>query len=84
MYDPTPETIPLRGGRLCLDFANTVDWHADATHVDADRTDVLTSPDALIRWGRRLELLSPRAGAATRLVARSVKLFRTPVAHKPL
>jgi predicted RNA-binding Zn ribbon-like protein len=66
MYDPTPETIPLRGGRLALDFANTVDWWHDATPADPDRTDVLTSPDNLARWGRRLDLVGPRSPTGDR------------------
>jgi predicted RNA-binding Zn ribbon-like protein len=66
MYDPTPETIPLRGGRLALDFANTVDWWDEATPAEPERTDVLTSPDNLAGWGRRLDLVGPRAAAGDR------------------
>jgi predicted RNA-binding Zn ribbon-like protein len=66
MYDPTPETIPLRGGRLALDFANTVDWSDAATPLDPARTDVLTSTDHLARWGRRLDLVAARGPAPDR------------------
>ena len=51
-----PETTPLRGGRLCLDFANTVDWTAAGMPLDED-TDVLRTPGELVRWGRRLGLV---------------------------
>jgi predicted RNA-binding Zn ribbon-like protein len=55
MRDATPEDIQLRGGALCLDFANSVDW-SDGEHFAPESTDVLREPDMLIRWGRRLEL----------------------------
>jgi predicted RNA-binding Zn ribbon-like protein len=54
MRQPTPETIKLMGGTLCLDFANSVDW-ADAGGPVAS-TDALTEPDALTRWARRMGL----------------------------
>jgi predicted RNA-binding Zn ribbon-like protein len=50
------ESTPLWGGRLSLDFANTVDWSAAEEPV-SPATDVLNTPDALARWGRRLGLL---------------------------
>jgi predicted RNA-binding Zn ribbon-like protein len=53
----TPETIPLWGGTLCLDFANSVDWSPGDEYVDADRTDVLRTGEMLARWGRRVGLL---------------------------
>jgi predicted RNA-binding Zn ribbon-like protein len=52
----TPESTPLWGGRLSLNFANTVDWSA-AEEPLSPATDVLHTPDALARWGRRLGLL---------------------------
>jgi predicted RNA-binding Zn ribbon-like protein len=52
----TPESTQLWGGRLCLDFANTVDWSA-ADQPVSPATEVLRTPDALARWGRRLGLL---------------------------
>ena len=54
----TPETIHLWGGRLCLDYANSVDWSHDDEHVDPEQTDVLRTEDMLGAWGRRLALLS--------------------------
>jgi Putative stress-induced transcription regulator len=54
--EPTPESTQLWGGRLCLDFANTVDWSA-ADEPLSPATDVLRTPDALARWGRRLGLV---------------------------
>jgi predicted RNA-binding Zn ribbon-like protein len=53
----TAENIPLRGGRLCLDFTNTVDWSADGEPLSA-ATDALRTPDELRRWGRRLGLVA--------------------------
>jgi predicted RNA-binding Zn ribbon-like protein len=55
----TPETIKLLGGRLCLDFANSVDWHDVGEPLPA--TDALTAPDSLERWARRLRLDEPGA-----------------------
>jgi predicted RNA-binding Zn ribbon-like protein len=52
----TPEDIQLWGGALCLDFANSVDWDEAGEHVAPDRTDVLASPDELVRWAARLGL----------------------------
>src|SRR4051794_19673642 len=63
MAKPTaPETIRLIGGRLCLDFANSVDWSEDDEPVAPEVTDALTTPDRLARWGERTGLL-PRGGA---------------------
>src|SRR6185436_492970 len=53
----TPESLPLRGGRLCLDFANTVDWTADGEPLPGGRTEALATPRELVRWGQRLELV---------------------------
>ena len=48
----TPETITLHGGRLCLDFANSVDWTAD--HVPIGVEEGIADAGELGRWGRRL------------------------------
>ena len=48
----TPETIRLYGGRLCLDFANSVDWTAD--HVPIGVEEGIADAGELGRWGRRL------------------------------
>jgi predicted RNA-binding Zn ribbon-like protein len=55
----TPETIKLLAGRLCLDFANSVDWHAIGHPLP--HTDALAEPDALERWARRVRLDEPGA-----------------------
>jgi predicted RNA-binding Zn ribbon-like protein len=56
-----PETTKLLGGRLCLDFANTIDWadgepmpEYEALHESAD----------LMRWGRRLGVLAATGDVA--------------------
>jgi predicted RNA-binding Zn ribbon-like protein len=56
----TPETIKLQGGRLSLDFANSVDWTAD--HVPIGVEEGIADADELGRWGRRMGIES---GAAT-------------------
>src|SRR3954447_16791358 len=54
----TPEMIRLIGGRLSLDFANTVDWSEDAEPVAPEATDALTTPERLAGWGERMDLLA--------------------------
>jgi predicted RNA-binding Zn ribbon-like protein len=66
-----PETIHLFGGRLCLDFANTVDWSPDGEPI-AD--DVLLAPDELARWGRRLGVLDGEPEIAARELAAARRL----------
>ena len=61
----TPETVPLWGETLCLDYANSVDWSPEDEHVDPEQTDVLRTEDMLVRWGRRLNLLSDDAEPAS-------------------
>jgi predicted RNA-binding Zn ribbon-like protein len=48
----SPETIKLHGGRLCLDFANSVDWTADHRPIGVEEG--IVDADELRRWGRRL------------------------------
>jgi predicted RNA-binding Zn ribbon-like protein len=72
----TPETIPLWGERLCLDYANTVDWSQESGHVDPEQTDVLRTAGMLAAWGRRLGLLDgdpETAGAAELERARALR-----------
>jgi predicted RNA-binding Zn ribbon-like protein len=45
--------MKLETGWLCLDFANTMDWHASEHPVEG-----LTSYAALIDWTRKINLLS--------------------------
>jgi hypothetical protein len=46
------EALALDAGRLCLDFANTADWHASEQPVE-----LLTSYADLVTWSRRARLL---------------------------
>ena len=48
-----PASLDLRGGRLCLDFVNTVDWRDDPVN-----SDYLNSVQDLIAWGRHAGLLT--------------------------
>jgi predicted RNA-binding Zn ribbon-like protein len=58
----TPETIKLHGARLCLDFANSVDWTDD--HAPIGVEEGIADADELGRWGRRLGIGSGAADAA--------------------
>jgi predicted RNA-binding Zn ribbon-like protein len=64
MPDPetTAATLKLLGGRVCLDFANTVDWHAsDHPH------EFLTGYADLVAWSEHAGALSaPQAQALLR------------------
>jgi predicted RNA-binding Zn ribbon-like protein len=62
---PAPETSHLWGETLCLDYANSVQWSPEDTHVDPQQTDVLRTENALGSWGRRLGLLSDDATPAS-------------------
>jgi predicted RNA-binding Zn ribbon-like protein len=76
MKTSTPEDIPLRGGALCLDFANSVDWMRDGEHAAPEHTDVLREPEMLTRWGRRLGLVAdtaPPSAAAELEAARELR-----------
>lgn len=64
MKTSTPEDIQLRGGALCLEFANSVDWTPDCEHVAPEHSDVLREPEMLTRWGRRLGLVGDAAPAS--------------------
>jgi predicted RNA-binding Zn ribbon-like protein len=55
MQRSDPETRRLLGGVTCLEFANSVDWAADGSERPP-HADVLTAPEALAVWGRRLDL----------------------------
>jgi predicted RNA-binding Zn ribbon-like protein len=72
----TPETVPLWGETLCLDYANTVDWSPEDEHVDPEQTDVLRMEDMLGRWGRRLDLLSDDAEPASAAELRRARALR--------
>jgi predicted RNA-binding Zn ribbon-like protein len=49
----TIENMGLEAGRLCLNFANTADWHASENPVEC-----LNEYRDLITWGRRTETLT--------------------------
>ena len=72
----TPETVPLWGEALCLDYANSVDWSPEDEHLDPEQTDVLRTADMLARWGQRLDLLSDDAEPASEAELRRARAFR--------
>ncbi|CAG0935007.1 hypothetical protein TFLX_03831 [Thermoflexales bacterium] len=49
------DNLKLESGWLCLDFSNTMDWHASEHPVES-----LTSYEALIAWTRAVNLLPER------------------------
>jgi predicted RNA-binding Zn ribbon-like protein len=63
---PTQAAAKLVGGELCLDFANTADWHAAAQPQER-----LTSYEALVSWAVRAGALDTHA--AGRLVREGAK-----------
>jgi predicted RNA-binding Zn ribbon-like protein len=48
-----PDALILLGGRLCLDFANTLDWRAGGRPYEA-----LTGYEALILWSRHAGIMA--------------------------
>lgn len=85
MQQITAETVALCGRRLCLNFANTTDWSDDDEPL-APEEDALTDVDALLRWGRRVDLYGcdelralresaadPRRGAAELAAAKELR-----------
>jgi len=59
--------LPLIGGRLCLDFANTVDWHAS----ENPRENLNTFNDLII-WSEHVGILTRReANRLTLMAAKS-------------
>jgi predicted RNA-binding Zn ribbon-like protein len=57
------DSLRLIGGKLCLDFVNTIDGRAGD-----DPYEYLTDYDQIVAWGRRVEILSE--GLAQRLIKR--------------
>ena len=47
--------VALIGGRLCLDFANTVDWHASERPGEN-----LKTFDDLLKWGQHVGIMTKR------------------------
>src|SRR4029077_19019491 len=58
---------PLRGGALCLDYANTVDRGSDDEPWQPETTDVLTTRDSLGTWAARMGIPAPRRPPAGEL-----------------
>jgi predicted RNA-binding Zn ribbon-like protein len=61
---PSAGSIHLLGGRLCLDFANTADWHASATPVELLRTYA-----DLVDWSVHAGTLTPEDAQQVRELA---------------
>jgi predicted RNA-binding Zn ribbon-like protein len=66
--------IPLRGGSLCLNYANTVDRDQDDQPWHPEATDVLTSAESLTAWAQRMGIDAPRRPFAGEL--RSARRLR--------
>lgn len=49
--------LKLVGGAVCLDFANTVDWHTSAHPVE-----MLDGYPDLVLWGRRVGIIGEKEG----------------------
>lgn len=66
MDEPLPSagSLPLIGGQLCLDFANTADWHASEAPEELLRTYA-----DLVAWGLHVPILSEEDAAALRRLA---------------
>jgi hypothetical protein len=52
------ETVELVGGRLCLDYVNTVAWGGSVREMDR-----LRSYEDLLVWGGRVSTLTPTQSA---------------------
>src|SRR3712207_752128 len=75
----TPETVPLWGETLCLDYANSVSWSPKDEPLEPEETDVLRTADMLDRWGRRVELLGDGAKPAGEAELRRGRALRDAV-----
>jgi predicted RNA-binding Zn ribbon-like protein len=64
--DPERAATQFFGGRVCLDFGNTLDWR-----TSADPQELIPDYSALLRWSARRGTLS--AAAIARLRARSAE-----------
>jgi hypothetical protein len=67
MKDPTPDSIELLGGALCLDLANSTDWDSQGGAVEPEHNDVLLSADMLASWARHLASRRRRESASSSL-----------------
>ena len=65
----SPEDLELLGGRLCLDFINTVDWRGREKPIE-----FLNDYKSLITWGQHVKMLTkPEALLLLRLAADSAQ-----------
>lgn len=58
------DDLKLESGRLCLDFCNTIDWHASQNPIEG-----LNSYDDLVRWAGLVGLLDEGEAADLRRAA---------------
>ena len=77
-------SVPLLGGRLCLDFANTVDWRLGEQPLD-----LLSSYEDLIAWSLNAGILSRAearglVGEARKTPAPALAVFRRAIALREL
>jgi predicted RNA-binding Zn ribbon-like protein len=49
--------LKLVAGELCLDFVNTIEWHASDHPIE-----LLRNYGDIVAWGRRVRILDPAAG----------------------
>jgi predicted RNA-binding Zn ribbon-like protein len=74
----SPDTIRLWGGALCLDLANSVDW-SDTDEPRGGETDALREPDDVVRWGRRLGIVTEAAPEVSKDELAACHALRTAV-----
>ena len=63
--DPQRAATQFFGGRICLDFANTLDWR-----TSAEPQELIPDYAAFLGWCGRRRTLSPQAITALELIAR--------------
>jgi len=62
---PSATDVELVAGELCLDFVNTVEWHASEQPIE-----LLRNYGDIVAWGRRAGILESAAGTSLRREAR--------------
>ena len=58
-YLDAPDVLP--SGKLCLEFANTADWHAAEQPIE-----LITSYGDLVAWAQRVEMISAESAESLR------------------
>jgi predicted RNA-binding Zn ribbon-like protein len=58
------QSLKLESGKLCLDFANTLDWHASEHPIEK-----LVTYEDFVAWSNRIGLLSDRTAQQIRNIA---------------